>query len=48
MNTLNENALDFMKSELKKAQIEISQNESGREGVDFIIKAINATTSKQS
>ena len=37
MNTVNENALNFMKSELKKAQIEVSENESGREGVDFLI-----------
>jgi len=37
MNTVNENALEFMKSELKKAQIEVSQKESGREAVDFII-----------
>ncbi|WP_405206579.1 hypothetical protein [Aquimarina sp. LLG6339-5] len=41
MNTVNENALDFMKSELKKAQIELSQKESGREAVDFIIKVNN-------
>lgn len=37
MNTVNENALKFIKSELKKAQIEVSANESGREGVDFLI-----------
>ena len=37
MNTVTENALKFMKSELKKAQIEVSANESGREGVDFLI-----------
>jgi len=37
MNSVNENALNFMKSELKKAQIEVSVNESGREGVDFLI-----------
>ena len=36
MNTVNENALEFMKSELKKAQIEVSEKESGREAVDFI------------
>jgi hypothetical protein len=41
MNTVNENALKFMKSELKKAQIGISNNESGREGVDFIINTKN-------
>jgi len=39
MNTLNENALKFMKSELIKAQIEVSNNKSGREAVDFNIKA---------
>ena len=43
MNTLNENALKFMKSELKKAQIEVSQKESGR-GVDFIIKTNNGNS----
>jgi len=37
MNTVNKNALKFMKSELNKAQIEVSQKESGREGVDFLI-----------
>ncbi|WP_367060229.1 hypothetical protein [Algibacter sp. 2305UL17-15] len=37
MNSVNENALEFMKSELKKAQIKVSQKESGREGVDFLI-----------
>ncbi|WP_109352700.1 hypothetical protein [Algibacter marinivivus] len=37
MSTLNEVALNFMKSELNKAQIEVSNNESGREGVDFLI-----------
>ena len=37
MNTVNENALNFMKSELQNAQIEVANNESGREGVDFLI-----------
>jgi hypothetical protein len=37
MNTVNENALKFMKLELQNAQIEVSANESGREGVDFLI-----------
>ena len=58
MNTVNENVLDFMKSELNKAQIEVSQKESGREAVDFIIttnkgssyqlffKSIDAVTEK--
>lgn len=32
MNTVNENALQFMKLELQNAQIEVSENESGREG----------------
>jgi hypothetical protein len=41
MNTVNENALYFMKLELNKAQIELSQKESGREAVDFNIKANN-------
>lgn len=37
MNTVTENALEFMKSELRKAQIKALENESGREGVDFLI-----------
>ncbi|MEP1488318.1 MAG: hypothetical protein ABJK28_07815 [Algibacter sp.] len=44
MNTVNENALQFMKSELNKAQIEVSKKESGREGVDFIITATNGNS----
>lgn len=44
MNTLNENALKFMKLELKKALIEVSEKESGREAVDFIIKANNSNS----
>jgi len=44
MNTVNENALNFMKSELKKAQIEVSEKESGREAVDFILKANNGNS----
>ncbi len=38
MNTITENALQFMKSELKKAQIKVSDNESRREAVGFNIK----------
>jgi hypothetical protein len=41
MNTVNKNALEFLKSELKKAQFEVLQKESGREAVDF-----NITTNK--
>jgi len=41
MNTVDEKALNFMNSELKKAQIELSQKENGREAVDF-----NITTNK--
>lgn len=44
MNTVNENALNFMKSELNKAQIELSIKESGREAVDFIIKVNNGNS----
>jgi len=33
-----------MKSELNKAQIEVSQKESGREGIDFFINTINGNT----
>ncbi len=38
MNNINENTLEFIISELNKAQIPISQKENGREDVDFIIK----------
>lgn len=38
MNIVNENVLKFMKSELEKAQIKVSNDESGREVVDFIIE----------
>jgi hypothetical protein len=44
MNTVNENALQFMKSELEKAQIEVSSNESGREAIDFNINANNGNS----
>lgn len=44
MNTVNENALEFMKSELIKAKIEVLQKESGREGVDFIILTNNGNS----
>lgn len=37
MNYDNKSALNFMQSELKNAQIEVSANERGREGVDFLI-----------
>ena len=37
MNTVNENAFQFMKLELQNAQIDVTANESGREGVDFLI-----------
>lgn len=36
-NTFNKKVLEFLKSEFKKTQIEVSQKKSGREGVDFII-----------
>jgi hypothetical protein len=38
MNRLNKYAEHFIKIELIKANIEVFQNESGREGVNFIIK----------
>lgn len=38
MNTLIKYAQHFTKLELMKARLEVFQNESGREGVDFIIK----------
>lgn len=41
MNTVTKNVLQFMNSELNKAQIEVSKKESGREAVDFIIKTNN-------
>ena len=44
MNTITENALKFMKSELKKAHFEVTNNESGREAVNFNIKSINGNS----
>lgn len=38
MELLNKYAQHFTKLELMKARIEVFENESGREGVDFIIK----------
>jgi hypothetical protein len=38
MNKLRKYAQHFTKLELMKARIEVFQNESGREGVDYIIK----------
>ena len=37
MNNVIENALQFMKLEFQNTQIEVSANESGREGIDFLI-----------
>ncbi|MFI1773756.1 hypothetical protein [Thalassobellus citreus] len=37
MNTVTENALQFMQLEFQNAQIEVSAKENGREGVDFLI-----------
>lgn len=44
MNTHNKKALEFMKSELKKAQIKVIQKESGREGIDFVISNNNGNS----
>ena len=44
MNTVNENALDFMKLVVNKAQIKVSKHERGREAVNFIVKTHNGTT----
>ena len=38
MNELTKYAHHFTKLELMKTRLEVFQNESGREGVDFIIK----------
>ena len=38
MNILIKNSLNFLKSELNKAQIKISTKENGREAVDFLIR----------
>ena len=38
MNTLNKNELEFIKLELNNAQIDVVQNKSRREGVDFILE----------
>ena len=37
MNSLNKKLLNFIKSELNKAEIKFSKKENGREGVDFLI-----------
>lgn len=42
MQTFCKYAQHFTKFELMKAQLEVFQNESGREGVDFIIKTNTA------
>ncbi|MET2984825.1 hypothetical protein [Aureibaculum conchae] len=39
MNSINEKVFKFIKSELLNSQLEFLPNESGREGVDFVIKA---------
>lgn len=44
MNTVNKNALQFMKLELQNAQIEVSEKESGREAIDFILKPNNSNS----
>ena len=38
MNTPNTSAADFMKSEFAKAQLDVLEDENGREGTDFIVK----------
>ena len=37
MNTVIDNALQFLILELQNAQIEVTANESGREGINFLI-----------
>ena len=44
MNYFHEKAAKLIKSELNKAQIEITPKESGREGIDFNIKTKNGST----
>lgn len=44
MSTLDKNAIEFMKSELNKAQIEVLEKESGREGVDFFANTVNGNS----
>ena len=44
MNTVTENSLKFMKSELKKAHMKVSDNESGREALDFNIQINNGNS----
>jgi hypothetical protein len=46
MNTVNENALQFMKLEFQNAKIEVSANENRREATDFHIK-LNSGNSYQ-
>ncbi|WP_156112412.1 hypothetical protein [Lacinutrix jangbogonensis] len=44
MKLVNRNTLEFMKSELLKAQIKVSDNKSGSEGEDFIIESLKGNT----
>lgn len=44
MNKRPKYAEHFMKAEFMKAKLEVFQNKSGREGVDFIIKTDNGNT----
>lgn len=44
MNKLPKYAEHFMMAEFMKVKLEVFQNESGREGVDFIIKTNNGNT----
>jgi hypothetical protein len=41
MNSVKENALDFIKLELKKVQLIVSEIERGREVINFKIKSVN-------
>jgi len=44
MSKLNKYVEYFMMAEFMKAKLEVFQNESGREGVDFIVKTDNGNT----
>ena len=41
MNSVKENALDFIKLELKKVQLIVSEIERVREVINFKIKSVN-------
>lgn len=41
MKVINKKNQDFLKTEFKKVGFKVIQNESGREGIDFVLNTIN-------